>query len=52
MSIEVFGDEGDVSRDPVCEWCGQEIWADDEDPPWCHNMDCPGDPADQEEPGG
>lgn len=42
MSLEVFGDEGDVPRGPLCEW---EMWPDDDGPAFhCQNPDCPGDP--------
>ena len=49
MSLEVFGDEGDVPREPICEWCDQEMWPEDDGPRFrCNNPDCPGDPAEQE----
>jgi hypothetical protein len=49
MSLEVFGDEGDVPRDPLCEWCEWEMQADDDGPAYhCNNPDCPGDPDEQE----
>jgi hypothetical protein len=49
MSLEVFGDEGDVPREPVCEWCEWEMQADDDGPAFhCINPDCPGDPEEQE----
>jgi hypothetical protein len=49
MSLEVFGDEGDVPRDPCCRWCEWEMQADDDSPAFhCINPDCPGDPEEQE----
>ncbi len=48
MSLEVFGDEEDVCRGPICEWCGWEMYQDDDDPPWCHNDKCPGEPEPEE----